>query len=430
MRVTVITHNDNDGVFCGGIVKLAYPDAQIINTNYGRTVKFSQLEPGQLLFITDYCFPIETMKDLEDKYKLVWIDHHPVIDEYAELGFNPKGIRSKEHSAAYLTWQYLFPNEPVPISVKYVSDYDIWAHEYPESLLFFYGIGTIDLYLNNNKGMDIFNKLIYNIAYVESILAVGKSVHNYVTMHNEILCKDSVFETSLDGHSALVCNIKNVNSMLFDSIDKKTDILILFSYFSNIDQYRVSLFSRDGIPVNEIAKKYGGGGHPGAAGFSCKQLPFKIPVPICPHPEYKDIFYPLKKIMDDEPLVRKYVDTGIVPLFLSHMYEFNKLHYETFVDKKDDQPSNRLISPYRCICVNHPSVHNEIFYATGANFQYDLGICVALTNSGWYRYRIYVLNPLINLTEVKEYIGVGEIINNALWVYSKKLVICYPTEGI
>jgi nanoRNase/pAp phosphatase (c-di-AMP/oligoRNAs hydrolase) len=39
------------------------------------------------------------------------------------------------------------------------------------------------------------------------------------------------------------------------------------------EQYTVSLYSKT-VDVSEIAKKYGGGGHKGAAGFQCKKLPF------------------------------------------------------------------------------------------------------------------------------------------------------------
>jgi nanoRNase/pAp phosphatase (c-di-AMP/oligoRNAs hydrolase) len=38
-------------------------------------------------------------------------------------------------------------------------------------------------------------------------------------------------------------------------------------------QYTVSLYSET-IDVSVIAKKHGGGGHKGAAGFVCPKLPF------------------------------------------------------------------------------------------------------------------------------------------------------------
>lgn len=425
MQVTVITHTDTDGIFCGGIIKSTHPDARIIQTNYGKTIDFSQLTDNQLLYVTDFSFSLEVMQELDRKYNLIWIDHHPVINEYKALGFNPKGLRSLDCSAAQLVWQHEFPDQPVPRSVQYVSDYDIWAHKYPESLLFFYGFGTVDLYLNNWKGMSTFNSLLYDEKYVDVILGVGKKIKQYIDTHNDIVCKDAVFKTTLSGYSALACNIKNTNSLLFSSSKEKSDILILYSYFSNIEQYRVSLFTnKENVAVNGIAKSYGGGGHPGAAGFTCRTLPFELPKPATEHPSYENIFQSLREQLNNEPLIRKYVNSGLVPLLLSHSFAL-PLNNNTFKDEEAasiNSINGNLTGKYSSVCINHPSVHSEIFYLTGINYQYDLGICVSLTNTGWYRYRICVLNPTINIYDVKEYIGIGEIVDNSIWVYSKRFI--------
>ena len=42
------------------------------------------------------------------------------------------------------------------------------------------------------------------------------------------------------------------------------------------DEYIVSLYTTQAdLDVAEICKKHGGGGHKGAAGFTCNELPFK-----------------------------------------------------------------------------------------------------------------------------------------------------------
>jgi nanoRNase/pAp phosphatase (c-di-AMP/oligoRNAs hydrolase) len=38
----------------------------------------------------------------------------------------------------------------------------------------------------------------------------------------------------------------------------------------------MSLRGVNGFRVNDLAKTYGGGGHPAAAGFTCAELPWKI----------------------------------------------------------------------------------------------------------------------------------------------------------
>jgi len=53
------------------------------------------------------------------------------------------------------------------------------------------------------------------------------------------------------------------------------DIQILFSWAKT--KWKVSLFSiGHHADVSKIAVKHGGGGHPGASGFHCDKLPFKL----------------------------------------------------------------------------------------------------------------------------------------------------------
>jgi nanoRNase/pAp phosphatase (c-di-AMP/oligoRNAs hydrolase) len=60
-------------------------------------------------------------------------------------------------------------------------------------------------------------------------------------------------------------------SKAFES--SKTAFSILCAYEHKGDAFTCSLYSDRGVDVSEIAKRYGGGGHAGAAGFICKELP-------------------------------------------------------------------------------------------------------------------------------------------------------------
>ena len=53
---------------------------------------------------------------------------------------------------------------------------------------------------------------------------------------------------------------------------------MMITFSTNGKQWRVSLYQdgRPDVDCSVIAKKYGGGGHKGAAGFECVTLPFKI----------------------------------------------------------------------------------------------------------------------------------------------------------
>jgi hypothetical protein len=255
--------------------------------------------------------------------------------------------------------------------------------------------------------------------YVDRIVQVGKKIHDYNIKHNEIVCADGCFETELDGVKALACNIKNVNSLLFASKEdtyKDFPLRILFSYFSNIKKYRVTVFSNDpNIKAHLICAAHGGGGHPGAAGFACTELPFAMPTPTEQPPSFDNIFRPLQETIIEDPIVRRAANTGLMPLVWSHQYP-------------------TIIGDYSCVVLNHPSASADAFYASGLSNLYGLGIFASLTRSGWYRYRIYILDPRLDIKDVCEQLNTKtpstnrteyRIVGNAIWCYQKNL----PTFG-
>lgn len=406
-RITVITHTDTDGIFCGGIIKYKYPQAYVIQTNYGNDLRLDNLIPGQILFVTDFSFPLPLMKELESKYNLIWIDHHPVVDEYKKDGFEPEGLRGTNVSAAYLTWQYCFPDVDVPDIIKYVSDYDTWQNKYLESLWTFYGLCTLDINITRPNCISIFNLLFNDKKYAERIIDVGRIISEFIKKTNKTIADDCAFKTTIDNHKAIACNIKNTNSLLFASCDlSDVEVLILYSYFANINKYRVSVFSNDKIKepiaVNEVAKKFGGGGHKGAAGFVCDELPFELPSLNEQEQQYDDIYTPLSRESRADPILNKYVSQGLIPLVLSHNYEC-------------------IMGEYRTVIINNPVIDIDAFYVTGLNNKYTLGASVCLTNSGLYRYRIYVLDPSVNINEVCSKLN-GHIVGNSIWVYKKNML--------
>ena len=77
----------------------------------------------------------------------------------------------------------------------------------------------------------------------------------------------------------MVVNSGSANSLFFKDYDRKSEIDIFISYIRLPENHwTVSLYSnkQPEIDVSKIAKKYGGGGHAGASGFQCDELPFKI----------------------------------------------------------------------------------------------------------------------------------------------------------
>lgn len=411
--VTCISHVDDDGKFCAFLVKHKYPQTRIYLTNYGKTFDDAML--GDFTFVTDFSFDsLDTLKQIASKTNLIWIDHHPVVDVAQREQFSPEGLRSKDVSAAKLTWQYLYPDTPCPIAIQYISDYDTWKWENNLSALYFhYGLGMLDLAPNDRKTERTVEQILVDQDYVERICIIGRKIDNYIKVHNKTVVDDGAFTTLIDGIPAIACNIKNTNSLLFESMNKQYPnypFRILFSYFANIKKYRVSMFTIDpSRPVNLIANKYGGGGHPAAAGFATTQLPFETPHSY-EQPRYDNIFAPLAELTYEDPIVRRYSNTGYAPLVWSHQY------------------SIKLANKFSTVCINHPSASLDAFYITGLSNMYTLGLFYFMTNTGWYRYRIYVLDPRLELTDVSKILEKDlpiehtpcTVVGNSIWTYCKQ----------
>lgn len=385
--VTVIHHNDEDGLFSGMLVQKKYPQSKLYGMNYGREFDFNKL--GEFTFVVDFSFDsVETLQKISERTTLIWIDHHQVIDQAAKANFNPPGLRRKDVSAAKLVWEYLYSGEQCPVAIQYISDYDTWNWDKNINALYFhYGLGMIDLKPNDRKSVRLFETILTDPEYIERVCITGKKINDFIQLHNKIVVDDSAFETKLDGIDALACNIKNTNSLVFDSMNEKYKdfpLRVLFSYFANIKKYRVSVFSTDveHYPAHQIAMKHGGGGHPGAAGFTCTELPFDLPkIDTTKIPESKNIVTPLLHIAADDPLIRRYYANGNLPLVWSHQYA-------------------AVVGGHSAVVINHPTTFQDAFYSTGLNNVYGIGVFVHLTSSGWYRYRIYVLNPKLDIKQV------------------------------
>jgi hypothetical protein len=96
-----------------------------------------------------------------------------------------------------------------------------------------------------------------------------------ITRYRDSFCKDYRksfgWEVVFGGHRCYAMNLYMVGSLGFGENMDTYDMCLSFVYQAG--KWTVSLYSTK-IDVSVIAKKHGGGGHRGAAGFVCDKLPF------------------------------------------------------------------------------------------------------------------------------------------------------------
>lgn len=276
--------SDLDGHCSGAIVKEKFPHCEMIGINYGQPFPFDKIAPGEDVYMVDFCLqPFDDMERLNSLCSLHWIDHHAVgsIDEAGLRGFLASGGQLLQVGMAgcELVWKYLHDdNEIRPAAVYYLGRYDVWDHEDPNTLPFQYGMRKFSNTAPDNH--DLWWQLLDCNTSVDRIINDGKLFLSYEENQNAKFCKAYAFETELNGNRAVCANRGFTNSKVFDSVydPEKHELMITFVRLKPpAGKWTVSLYStRQDVDCGEIAKSFGGGGHKGAAGFQCEQLPFGI----------------------------------------------------------------------------------------------------------------------------------------------------------
>ena len=98
---------------------------------------FNQEPPnvkGKNVLICDFSYKRDILlRMISDARTLAVIDHH----KSAKLDLEDIPLENKmfdmNHSGAYLTWKYFYPDQDVPLLIKYIEDNDIWLKLMPNT---------------------------------------------------------------------------------------------------------------------------------------------------------------------------------------------------------------------------------------------------------------------------------------------------------
>lgn len=270
---------DLDGHCSGAIIKQRYPECEMIGINYGDEFPWESIDKDEKVYMVDFGLqPFECMKKLNAMCELHWIDHHKtVIEDATNNCFLASGGQSLEIGLAgcELTYRYVYPDYPLPETVMLLGRYDVWDHSNYNVLPFQYGMRQEIDTSPDNQGF--WAKMLNSNIHTEATIQTGKIIMLYEASQNEKFCKAYAFGTNIDGYVGICVNRGFTNSKIFDSVydHRYHDLMITFCRLKDAGKWTVSLYStKEDIDCGVIAKKYGGGGHKGAAGFQCVDLPF------------------------------------------------------------------------------------------------------------------------------------------------------------
>lgn len=326
-NVLILHHDDRDGFMSAAVIKYyltsnkssQFSDLAIItkSINYEQPIKeiFNQCllslkkektheDDFSKVYLVDYSISNEQNEkgilEINEKYDLIWIDHHAssiqCVLKNTELN-KIKGMRIVGLSGAALCW--LFYHKDIQMFCERLKDYEnnvdgvsksfalsileeadtpifvLYTHRYDifdlndTVLQFNYGYTDLDV----DKMLEHIDPKYqnYDLDEFEFAVKTGDTIKKYVDNQNKILVKGyGVEATFKDGERTYRCLTLNnpvFTSLVYGAVIGDYDFVV--SYARKQKVWRYSLYTvKDDINVSDIARKYDGGGHPKAAGFT------------------------------------------------------------------------------------------------------------------------------------------------------------------
>lgn len=303
----ILYHNDHDGQCSAFLIGKwsKYQGLPIIKEDFvecyhGMKFPFNKIKNHEKIYILDFTFKPDEMKQIYKKYKYVtWIDHHKTaIEDNKDLPF--RGIRISGLAACELTWIWIninnnnsgnfedvtnydeaikYVNEDMPKFVRLIGDLDVFRLKMsPDSSEFYYGLSSENEHPYDGVWNKFYNYVDFTISPIDNLILIGKTILNYINKNQYRNIKNYGYSVKWRGKKCIVLNTPNKGSFMFKDFPGY-DIMLVYCHRNDEKKgliYEVSLYSENPkIDVSKIAHEFGGGGHKGAAGFRCNSLPWE-----------------------------------------------------------------------------------------------------------------------------------------------------------
>ncbi len=241
------------------------------------------IQDGSRVYLLDFAsYGKEVFVDLSKRCQVIVLDHHktaleklkelpqaPIHFSIIEDGFSKEfkpGIWvyfDLKRSGAMIAWNFFHPKVAAPELINYVQDRDLWAQALPLSAEV---SSAIQSYPFDFK---IWDELSKNMNRVKD---EGVILNRYFNLLVDTICNQA-FEEEIDGYKVMSVNTathySEVGNRLLD-LYPNSPFAATF-YYNALKTKCYSLRSRGDFDVSEIAKRFGGGGHPTAAGYQLAQ---------------------------------------------------------------------------------------------------------------------------------------------------------------
>lgn len=261
------------------------------------------------IYILDFSFSREALEKIGERARLLTlIDHHATARApwSAQLTTADNGLEIFQHptlplniifnldkSGARLAWEHFFPSQPLPLALSHIEDMDMWRFAIPGTrafsralrlLPFDFSVWTQLLADTENASSLRYQSMLNEGAAIEHFLQQEIERLNCshlvmpATLRGEVIAPlqavrhdQSVIESDNQSWQAIPGLAINADSLfaseLGNRLAERSGTYGLIWQLGSNGEIKASLRAAGKVDVAAIASRYGGGGHPNAAGF-------------------------------------------------------------------------------------------------------------------------------------------------------------------
>ena len=237
--------------------------AEYLPVNYGEAPP-EGLENREV-YIVDFCYESsEQMNALAKSTKhLVVLDHHESNKKM--VGSVTEHVYDASRSGATIAWSYFHPDTPVPRLMTYLEDGDLYRYSLPETRNIFSYLLVLPFDFAQ------WDTLVRGLEDDTERAEILKKAETYTEFFNAFaqMSVERAKKVRFEGYEVyFVATHPNITVKSFVGnklYTKLPPFAIIVTAHPN--GFGVSLRGDGSVDVSKIAEKYGGGGHPGSAGF-------------------------------------------------------------------------------------------------------------------------------------------------------------------
>jgi oligoribonuclease NrnB/cAMP/cGMP phosphodiesterase (DHH superfamily) len=258
-------------------------DLRLFPAQHGKELNYDMVDQNVLFM--DFCPSKQVISLLESNNNKIFIlDHH--ITAKDDLTDCPFANFNMDKSGVGLTWEYFFPDEPIPLFLAMIQERDLWKFRIDKTQEFSNGLFfETDCLETFEQKFGLFDELYTNPSKLEETINLGTILNAHKQMKIKYIVakvKDNKYiikNKSGDDVSIICYNCSaDLSSDLGNALSSvHCDMAILWTYDHLAEEYHFSLRSTNKVDCARLAKEYlSGGGHPNAAGGKHKSHPTEL----------------------------------------------------------------------------------------------------------------------------------------------------------